>query len=76
MTSPYKVKCKTHVSTTSSLATNARSNTNSEQTQVNEYPWMVVFADKAGDNQGGCGATLVCIRINLITLYMDLDKRF
>ena len=33
---------------------------------MNEYPWMVVFASKAADNQGGCGATLVCITINII----------
>jgi len=29
------------------------------ETEVNEYPWMVVFANKAADNQGGCGATLI-----------------
>ena len=28
-------------------------------TQVNEYPWMIVFANKTADKQGGCGATLV-----------------
>jgi len=32
------------------------------ETEVNEYPWMVVFADKAGDKQGGCGATLISDR--------------
>merc|ERR1712198_241291 len=29
------------------------------ETEVNEYPWMVVFANKAADVQGGCGATLI-----------------
>ena len=27
--------------------------------QVNEYPWILIFADKTGKDQGGCGATLV-----------------
>ena len=28
-------------------------------TQVNEYPWMIVFANKTAEKQGDCGATLV-----------------
>ena len=27
--------------------------------QANEYPWILIFADKTGKDQGGCGATLV-----------------
>ena len=41
------------------------------QTQVNEYPWMVVFANKEADNQGGCGATLVCINLILVVSIND-----
>ena len=27
--------------------------------QAYEYPWILIFADKTGKDQGGCGATLV-----------------
>ena len=56
--------------------TNTITNTNTEPTQVNQYPWMVAFANKAADDQGGCGATLVCIRINLIPEHTFLKNRF
>ena len=58
----------------SNTNTNTNANTNTKPTQVNEYPWMVAFANKAADEQGGCGATLVCIRINTIPVNMDLEK--
>merc|ERR1712098_892855 len=29
------------------------------ETEVNEYPWMIVFANKTVEKQGGCGATLI-----------------
>ena len=31
-----------------------------KEKQVNEYPWMLIFADKTGKEQKGCGAALVC----------------
>merc|ERR1712002_994174 len=29
------------------------------ETEVNEYPWMIVFANKTAEKQGDCGATLI-----------------
>merc|ERR1711962_1636117 len=29
------------------------------ETEVNEYPWIAIWADASGEQQGGCGSTLI-----------------
>ena len=41
-------------------------------TQVNEYPWMVVFANKTAEYQGGCGATLVSSLFSIDSILLIL----
>ena len=37
--------------------------------KVNEYPWMAIFAKSDGLDQGGCGATLVLLKIPILLLF-------
>merc|ERR1711962_1235614 len=32
------------------------------ETEVNEYPWIAIWADASGEQQGGCGSTLISNR--------------
>jgi len=53
--SPPSGKCQCGIKKTSRIV-------GGTETEVNEYPWIAIWADASGEQQGGCGTTLISNR--------------
>merc|ERR1712180_79556 len=55
----YTAQCQDQVGSCQCGVKKSRRIIGGSETEVNEYPWMIVFANKTAEKQGGCGATLI-----------------